>query len=257
MRRGGHFRAALLEILPEKLVPTMASSTHVTLLERLRNGTDPLAWNDFYQRYWRLLHHFARQRGCSQHTAEDVVQEVMLKVFEQLEVFRYDPARGRFRNWLFTVVRNAIAERRRRPDDRVHGQGGDTGNMPPERMLDEDRPDELWEAAFEEAMLVVLLEVVRREVPARVYQAFELISVHGFPAGKTADIVGLSRHAAYRARDRVLQRLKELGAPYRDRGQLHQRLKQAMQSQPSPAEVRSMVTRMETTPAASRRCGRE
>ena len=83
----------------------MSSTTRPTLLKRLGDGADPLAWDEFFDRYWRLIYAFARRRGCSDHTAEEVVQEVMLAVFQQQDVFSYDPARGRFRDWLGAVVR--------------------------------------------------------------------------------------------------------------------------------------------------------
>ena len=102
----------------------MTTSTRATLLERLRDGADALAWDEFFARYWPTIYGFARHRGCSQHTAEEIVQDVMLKVFQQRDVYRYNPSRGRFRDWLHTVVRNQVAEHRRRPANRVRGVGG-------------------------------------------------------------------------------------------------------------------------------------
>ena len=72
----------------------MNSNTRVTLLERLRDGSDALAWDEFFDRYWRLIFASAKRRGCSEHTAEEIVQDVMLAVFENKHVFRYDPAQG-------------------------------------------------------------------------------------------------------------------------------------------------------------------
>ena len=97
----------------------MVSSTRATLLERLRDGANVLAWDEFFSRYWPTIYSFARYRGCSEHTAEEIVQDVMLKVFQQRDVYQYDPARGRFRDWLGTVVRNQVAEHRRRPGNRL------------------------------------------------------------------------------------------------------------------------------------------
>jgi len=95
----------------------MSSETQATLLDRLREGADPMAWDDFFQRYWRLIYAWARRRGCSDDTAEEIVQDVMLAVFEQRDVYRYDPERGRFRDWLGTLVRNKVADHRRRPSN--------------------------------------------------------------------------------------------------------------------------------------------
>ena len=79
-------------------MPVSGSQTQSTLLGALRNGADALAWAEFSDRYWRLIFSFAKGHGCSDQTAEDVVQDVMLAVFKQREVFRYDPARGKIQD---------------------------------------------------------------------------------------------------------------------------------------------------------------
>jgi RNA polymerase sigma factor (sigma-70 family) len=225
----------------------MDSDTRATLLERLRGGSDALVWGEFFDRYWRLIHASARRRGCSEHTAEEIVQDVMLAIFEKRDVFRYDPAQGRFRDWLAGVVRNKVAQRRRRPDDRIRGQGGDLAGELLEREADGVQPDDHWEAAFEEALLVALLELVRREVNPRTYQAFELSTLQEMSGAEVAKITGQSRNAVYLARRKVFSRLKALGAPYRKNGQLTRRVKQVLQSQPRPSVERSMTTRFVKT----------
>ncbi len=220
----------------------MNSKTRVTLLGRLRDGADPLAWDEFFGRYWRLIYGFAQHRGCSDHTAEEIVQEVMLKVFDQRDVFQYDPERGRFRDWLGRLVRNHVAEYRRKPAQRIRAQGDLT-----EPPSDAAGPDEAWEKAFEESLLMALLEVVRREANPRDYLAFELFTLQELSGAEVARITGLTRNAVYKARKRVLQRLKTLSGSYPSDGQLGNRVKQALRSQPGPVVERSLTTRIEMT----------
>lgn len=219
--------------------------TQPALLERLRQGSDHLAWDEFFERYWRVLYGAARRRGCSDHTAEEIVQDVMLVVFESQDVFHYDPSRGRFRDWLAALVRNKVAEHRRKPAQRVRAAGGDEPQAAlAETESDETLPDEIWEGAFEEALLVVLLDVVRREFNPRTFQAFELSAIQGMSGADVARLTGQTRNAVYLARRKVTQRLEQLGASYRQRGELPKRLQQAMQSQPEPAVERSLTTRI-------------
>lgn len=225
----------------------MNSRTRVTLLDRLRDGADPLAWDEFFHRYWRLIYAFARGRGCSEHTAEEIVQEVMLKVFEQRDVFQYDPRRGRFRDWLGTLVRNKVAEHRRRPSQRVRAPGGDADRALTDAESNEAGPDAAWEQAFEQCLLGILLDVVRREVNPRCFLAFELSALHGLAGAKVAGITGLTRNAVYKARRRVFSRLKELSGTYPDDGQLAERIKQALEARPAAAAERLLTTRMERT----------
>jgi len=219
------------------------NSTHATLLERLRDGADALAWDDFCRRYGRLIFMVARQRGCAEHTAEEIVQEVLLAVFQQREVFRYDPARGRFRDWLARVVRNQVARHRRGPAERVRAAGGEDEALDP--AADLTPADAAWEAAFEETLLLALLEVVRSEVTPETYQAFELLTLGELPGAEVAALTGLSRNAVYLARQRVQARLRELGASYREAGQLDERLQAALRTRPNPAVVRALTSRLE------------
>ena len=157
------------------------------------------------------------------------------------------PERGRFRDWLGTVVRNQVAQRRRRPDDRLRAAGGDPAGRLFEQASDETGPDAAWETAFENSLLVTLLDAVRRETNARTYLAFELVCLTGVSGRDAARMTGLTRNAVYKARKRVLQRLAELGAPYREEGRLARQIKQAMENRPTAATERSLSARIQQT----------
>jgi RNA polymerase sigma factor (sigma-70 family) len=225
----------------------MVSDTRTTLLERLRDGANALAWDEFFSCYWPTIYGFARHRGCSEHTAEEIVQEVMLKVFQQRDVYQYDPTRGRFRDWLGAVVRNNVAEHRRRPANRIQGRGGDSHVGRLDAADDHDDAAAAWEVAFENSLLLALLDAVRRETNPRTYLAFELVGLEGLSGRDVARLTGLSRNAVYKAHKRVLERLVELGAPYRQDGQLIGQIKEALQQRASPAVQRSLTARIQKT----------
>ena len=225
----------------------MNSKTRATLLERLRDGADQLSWEEFFGRYWPLVYASARHRGCSDHTAEEVVQDVMLVIFQQKDFYQYDPARGRFRDWLGAVVRNKVAEYRRRPAERVRPAGGNSDVALKETPSRDPPPEAAWEDEYENALLTVLLDTVRREINPRAYLAFELSTLGDLPAGQVGKITGMTRNAVYKSRKRVLKRLAELGAAYRSHGQLDQRIKQALRSRPAAVVERAMSGRIEET----------
>jgi RNA polymerase sigma-70 factor (ECF subfamily) len=232
----------------------MSSSTKTqpTLLERIQNGKDALAWRDFFDRYWRLIYALAKHRGCSDHTAEEIVQDVMVAVFEKRDVFRYDAHRGRFRDWLGALVRNKLVDHRRRPGQRIRALGGaDEQSLEIEDAA--GAPGAAWDAAFEDALLAALLDVVRKEMNPRTYQAFELFALHGLPGAKVAEATGLTANAVYQARKNVVKRLVELGASYRDEGQLDERIKQSLQYQPGAAVERSITDRITVSMEAGER----
>lgn len=225
----------------------MASTTRATLLERLRDADDVMAWEEFFQVYAAPLYAYARHRGCDDATAEEMVQEVMLAVFEHRDVFRYNRERGRFRDWLGTVLRHKLAAHRRRPGERVRASGAD--NVLREVAADEAPGDEVWVAVFERALLAAILDVVRRESNPRTYQAFELVELEGLSGAEAARLTGLSRNAVYLARQRVLRRLEELGASYRRDGTLSAELKQAVELRLEGAVERSLSGHIERSMA--------
>jgi RNA polymerase sigma-70 factor (ECF subfamily) len=220
------------------------TGTRISLLDRLRDGADAMAWRDFFDRYWRSMYVFAKRWGGSDQTAEEVVQEAVLAVYENRDVFRYDPSRGRFRNWLFTIVRQKLALTRRRQASEQHaleqvGHGGEAEG-------DAGLPEVELETAFENALLVALLDVVRQEVAPETYQAFELSELHGLSGAEVARLTGLSRNGVYLARRRVFKRLKELGASYRHHGELNRDLREMATRLPNPPAERTMMSHVET-----------
>ncbi len=221
----------------------MVSATHtrVSLLERLREGADPVAWDEFFHRYWPFVFAIARQCGCSQPTAEEIVQEVVLAIFEKKAVFRHDPSRGRFRDWLGGVVRNKVVVRRRSPAERCRARGG--SGEPPECKSVDGSPDARWAAAFNHAMLAFLLDIVRAEVHPRAYQAFEAVAIGGCSGAEAARLTGMTRNAVYQARKKILRRLRELGAEYGEQGPPDEMIAAALRARPSASVERSLMTR--------------
>jgi RNA polymerase sigma-70 factor, ECF subfamily len=226
----------------------MVSSTHtrLSLLERIEQGADPVAWDDFFRRYWPFLFSIAKQRGCSQHTAEEIVQDVMLAIFERKALFCHDPALGRFRDWLGGVVRNKVIQRRRAPAERCRSQGNNGCNWM-ETAAAVDPPDAQWQAAFDRAMLAFLLDAVRSEVHPRTYQAFEAVALGECSGDEAAKLTGLTRNAVYQARKNVLRRLRELGAKFAHQGPPDDMIQAALQSRPGALVERSLATRIEGT----------
>jgi RNA polymerase sigma-70 factor (ECF subfamily) len=122
----------------------------------------------------------------------------------------YDPRRGAFRNWLFTIVRRKLANRQAGPAVRARGSG-DSGTQ---QLLEQwPAPDALageWEDEWERRMITWACEHVRRDVSAATWQAFWMTAVDGRPGKQAASELGLTVAAVYHARSRVLARLKAL-----------------------------------------------
>src|SRR5215475_11496667 len=89
---------------------TVESKTSATLLARLRQvPADQAAWVQFTERYGRKIYAWCRQWNLQEADAEDLTQDVLLKLAEKMQTFVYDPAKS-FRAWLKTVTRHAWSD---------------------------------------------------------------------------------------------------------------------------------------------------
>lgn len=72
------------------------------------------ALGELCQTYWYPLYAYARRTGSTRDDAADLVQQFFAMLLERGDFERADPARGRFRSWLLTALRNFAANQRER-----------------------------------------------------------------------------------------------------------------------------------------------
>ena len=151
-------------------------NTSITLMMRLRQApADPQAWEEFVRRYQPMIRDWCLRRGSKPEDAEDVAQEVLLKLLAAMKTFQYDPARS-FRAWLKTVTHNAWhdfvkSHRRESTEDPDRFQA----------ILDSRTAlDDLgsWmEDAFERELLDLAMRRVERRVKPANWRAFRLTAI--------------------------------------------------------------------------------
>src|SRR5262249_9054828 len=84
--------------------------TRPSLLRRLRQEPhDQTAWDEFVARYGRQIAGWCRQWHLQPSDADDVTQNVLVKLASYLRTFVYDPSR-RFRGLLRTMAHNACKD---------------------------------------------------------------------------------------------------------------------------------------------------
>lgn len=179
----------------------MSHTTRESLLVRIRGG-DEVAWEEFHARYRPLIAWAVGRAGLTGADVDDAAQDVMLELFRGQLTFRYDRTRGRFRDYLFVVARRAAARVRAKAARREV-----TAAELPEPAAD-DGFRAAWEAEWQRAVLREALDVVRGEVEARTFRAFELYELGGRDVAAVAAELGVSVATVYQARTRVVRRLR-------------------------------------------------
>ncbi|GMV96144.1 MAG: sigma-70 family RNA polymerase sigma factor [Phycisphaerae bacterium] len=187
----------------------MVTATSTSLLLALKDQDNDGVWRVFCERYQPLLLAFARKLGLSEHEAEDAAQETLLAFAKSYEEGGFDPEKGRLRKWLLGIAAHKIRDiQRRRGREFVPEEATDkTGLL--RAVPDDHTMSEIWQAEWERGVLRACLEEVRRHVEPSTLQAFELFVLQEWPAERVAAHLGISPNAVFKAKRRVLSRMRE------------------------------------------------
>lgn len=78
------------------------------------------------RKHWRPIYVFVRGSGVGPSDAEDVTQDFFFYLLRKEWIKQADPARGSFRAFLLTLLRNFLANHRRRDRAEKRGAGADS-----------------------------------------------------------------------------------------------------------------------------------
>lgn len=185
-----------------------SSPTRPTLLLRLRESGDEESWAEFVEIYTPLVHRYCLNRGLQPADADDIVQDVMRSLFRALRDFHYDPARGSFRSWLYTVTRHEVNRHLKRLSKLPR-----TGNSTTLVLKIEETPDPReerdWDLEYRRQMFAWAAESIRAEFSETHWQAFTRTTLDGADPAEVGEELGLSRAAVYIAKSRIVKRLRD------------------------------------------------
>lgn len=185
--------------------------TRESLLDRLRLDDAHEAWREFYDLYWAAILRYARKLGLNDHQAQEVLQETMVALMRILPDFVYDRERGKFRNFLLTIVHRKALGVIRRAARRTE--------LPWHECPEAQTADPFQNsAAMQVEALVRWREVLMEEAVRRVredarlnvatFAVFEAYVIQRKPAEDVAREFGLKENAVYQIRNRLLRRVQ-------------------------------------------------
>src|SRR5580658_8664275 len=146
--------------------------TRASLLVRLRDSQDQAAWTQFVDLYAPLVYGYARKQGLQDADAADLSQEVLRAVAGAVGRLDYDPQRGAFRNWLFTIVRRKLSNWRAALDNRMRGSGDTATHQLLELCPAPEGIEADGDTEWEQRLVAWACEQVRRDVAEINWQAF-------------------------------------------------------------------------------------
>ena len=186
--------------------------TSNTLLLRVRDTDDQVAWGEFVDLYGPRIFTWCRQFRLQDSDAADVTQIVLTKLVSAMQQFEYEPARGRFRGWLKTVTANAVRDLAAEWTRKGRSLGGEQGNDLLASLADTRAVDQLYELVeqgYQAELLQVAETRVRMRVQPNTWQAYYLTALAQKPVTEVAAAVGMRVSEVYVAKSRVIKHLRD------------------------------------------------
>ncbi len=185
-----------------------ADDTSVTLMMRLqRSPADPRAWSEFVERYRPMIRAWCLRWHLQESDADDVSQEVLLKLLNAIRKFQYDPQRS-FRAWLKTITQHALADfvaaRRKDP-----GPIADRINLIADSADAQSDLERQFEEAFDAEVLELAMERVKSRVKPMTWAAFQLTTVDGLSGVAAAESLQMPVAHVFVAKSRVQKMLQK------------------------------------------------
>ena len=174
-------------------------TTPPSLLQRIRDHHDDGAWDVFCDVYSPLLYDYCRKRGLQASDAADVVQETLLRIAKGIVKFEYDQSKGRFRDWLYTILHNEIRRMlgRKKPTQELKSIANDAAGQ-----------DGTWDEHFYEHILKSALERIQPRFETDTWEAFTNVWLKNQAADEVAKLMERSIDFVYLSKSRVLKRLR-------------------------------------------------
>ena len=199
--------------------PVVDTATIDQLIERCLNG-DQQAWDAIVKTYWRKVFNVAYKFVGKHDEAEDLTQDIFLKLFKSLETF---DRRANFQTWLISVSRNLCIDHYRsvRKERETIDRDVDAGELSPVSaeigpyaVLEQSDRRELLRQALDQLAPTLRSAVLLRDIQELSYQ--EIADRLGLPEGTVKSRINRGRielaHQLKRLQDKQPIRPRKRGA---------------------------------------------
>jgi RNA polymerase sigma factor (sigma-70 family) len=179
--------------------------TRVTLLQRIIHDKDEKSWEDFVQYYQGFIYLICRKMDMSHHDADEVVQQVLIKLWNHFPNFEYDESK-RFRSWLCRVIQNTGRDFFRK----INSQSRLKGKVQDQQIdkLSLPEVEKVAESEWNDYLASMALENIKPHFSERLIEIF-LRLVEGESAQDLEVEYELKPKVIYVYRKRIRDRLKD------------------------------------------------
>lgn len=181
--------------------------TRVSLLEKLHDRNDEGAWHEFVLNYRPYIHVVIYRMGVSSNDVDDLVQGVLMKLWDKLPDFIYDKT-SRFRSYVATITKNHVLDYIRSRKAELQRYDKKKQELMHNDLLQIQVPevDEIVEREWELFIANLALNNIRDSFKAEAIIVFEKL-LNGEKAQEIADELGLKKNTVHQMGLRVKNKM--------------------------------------------------
>ena len=189
----------------------LGPATRQSLILRLVDHRDVLAWEEFAEIYGPLIRRYGRNKNLQEADADDLAQEVFRLVAAALGRAVYDPRRGSFRSWLLTITHNTLVNSQIAARRQARGSG-DTAvaELIAKVPAPSSEEDAEFETAYRRRILAWAAQKIGREFSEMAWKIFWGAGVEGRNPKELAASLGTTVGTIYYYKSRVMSRIREI-----------------------------------------------
>ena len=184
----------------------MGFETKRTLLSKLRQGDD-ISWQEFYRIYSPLIALCGQDYNLSNADIDELIQLTIIAVFKDNK-FHYQPEKGRFRDYLRTIIRHRAIDLKRKERKKMLESSLD--ELPELQDECSDPLTQHWEDEWKRHILRQALDELKNQIEPESYQAFELYALKEWSALEVAHFLHVSKSVVYTNKNRAIIKLREI-----------------------------------------------
>jgi RNA polymerase sigma-70 factor (ECF subfamily) len=192
----------------EEKIPEVADAD-AQLMLRFKDG-DTVAFDRLFARYTPVIINFAYRFVRDRQVAEELAQEVFLRVYEGAAKYR---VQSRFSTWLYRIATNVCLNEIRKPRFRVVHEPL-SGGFEPDPGIPSSAARDGQDKILERQAIVRVIKEVLDRMPEKQRAAFVLNKYQELSYSEVAEVMKTSEKAVksliHRARETLAERLKLL-----------------------------------------------
>ena len=182
--------------------------TNLSLIRSVRDRSDVESWRRFHEFYAPLLMRYLRRLGLEEDRANDLVQDVFVRLLQALPTFELDNKRGRFRSYLWKLTYSALVDQARRVKARRQAEEEWVKRFHESSDAESRRVQDELNEINQQQILKQALPWVRAVTGAAAWSCFEQRLLHGRSGSEIAAELGISAEAVYVYASRVLKAVR-------------------------------------------------